>query len=231
MDTKRSLSLTLAAFALACAPEQRATVMLPVSAQGGDGGTFVLGDEVELVLEEAWITFGDLRLEEPHEVSWRSRLAPIGSAWAHPGHDFSGDTVGELLGGWTLDLLGEPLELGEATCLEGSFATARFAIAGSPAAFFAGVATLADGSGLDFELELELDDEITGVPIGLELDAQAPPAGLALQAFPSTMLSFIQWSTPDEDGDPTLTTAEGTVLEELRFGVMSTASYGLEIID
>ncbi len=45
------------------------------------------------------------------------------------------------------------------------------------------------------------------------------------------MLSFIQWTTPEEDGDETLTTAEGTVLEELRFGVMSTASYGLEIID
>jgi hypothetical protein len=223
------IPVLLSIFALsACAPEQRASLSVPVEA-GGDAASFVT-DDVEITLSEARIELSDLRLERPPEVSLRWRLAPIPVAWAHPGHDFSGDTSGELLGDWSVNLLGEPAYLGDALCYEGSYATGRVGLAGEPALVLAGVALTPSGA-RDFAFEVQLDDEISGIPFQHELSADSPPSGIGLSVKLAAMLGFVDWDTPDDDGDDILTTADGALGNSVPFGVMSTASYSLELWD
>ncbi len=204
----------------ACAHEQRESLSVPTRAIGLDAVTFTSADGVEIQLEEAWIVLADLRLE-----------APATTAAKHPGHDFSGATSCELLGAWELDLLGEARELGEASCLDGELATGRVVLAAEPALVLAGTATLVDETERPFLFELDLDDEITGIPMDAVLDAATPPAGLVLSVSPATMLSFVDWASEDSDGDDLLTTADDLLGNTVPFGVVSTNSFSLTIED
>lgn len=204
----------------ACAPESRESLWVPVQAAGLDGPVFTGSDDVEVQLEEAWVALSDLRLE-----------APSSAAAKHPGHDFSGATSCELLGSWELDLLGGALDLGDAACLDGELATGRVVLSATPGLRLAGVATLSDDSERPFAFELDLDDEITGIPVEAFLDAAAPPAGLQLGVSPVTMLSFVDWSSEDSDGDDLLTTADDLLGNTVPFGAVSTNSFSLALED
>jgi hypothetical protein len=202
----------------ACAQDQRETLMVPVQATGLGEAVVVTEDDVEVQLDEAWIVLADLRLE-----------APSTSAAKHPGHDFSGATSCELLGSWELDLLAEPVVLGDATCLDGELATGRLVLAATPALLLAGKAVLPDAAERSFSFELDLDDEVTGIPVEAWLDAAAPPAGITVGVAPQAMLSFVDWSSADSDGDETLTTADDLLGNTVPFGAVSTASFSIDI--
>jgi hypothetical protein len=203
-----------------CAYEQREGLYVPAWAGNLDPVTFTSADGVEIELEEAWIVLADLRLE-----------APSSGAAKHPGHDFSGATSCELLGSWELDLLGEPLELGEATCLDGELATGRVVLSATPALSLAGIASIPDGGERPFSFELDLDDEITGIPMDDYLDASAPPLRLVLGISPAAMLSFVDWSSEDSDGDDLLSIEDDLLGNTVTFGAVSTASFTLTIED
>jgi hypothetical protein len=222
----------LACVALAgCAQESRQSLTVPAWAESLDEASFVAADEVGITLEEAYVLLSDLRLESPSATArrWRPRL--IASAWAHPGHDFSGDTSCELLGDFVVDLLADPVDLGEAACLDGALATGRVWLTGEPALSLAGTAILPDATERAFRFELDLDEEVTGIEIETALDAGAPPASLTLGISPASMLSWVDWSSEDSDGDDLLTTADDLLGNTVPFGAVSTASFTLEIAE
>ncbi len=216
----RSLPISLALGLAACAHDHRESLSVPAWATGLDPATFTTADGVEIQLDEAWVVLADLRLE-----------APATTVAKHPGHDFSGDTSCELLGGWELDLLGAPLALGEAACLDGDLATGRVVVQADPALLLAGTATLADATERPFLFELDLDDEITGIPIEAFLDAAAPPSSIALGVSPATMLSFVDWSSEDSDDDELLTIADDLLGNTVPFGAVSTNAFTITIED
>ncbi len=184
-------------------------------------------DGVDVVLTEARWTVSDLRLESPpataRRVIWPS-LFPV--AHAHPGHDFSGGVSGELLGAWTLDLLGEPVELGTAKLLEGPYATARLHLDAAPALRLVGQAEV-DGASVPFAFELAHDAEITGIAFDATVDREAPPDALALGVDLAHALSFVDWRTP-AGADGVLTIADGALENIVTFGVVSAPTWTLK---
>ncbi|MBN1336711.1 MAG: hypothetical protein JXB39_12205 [Deltaproteobacteria bacterium] len=213
-----------------CSPESRGSLQIPVHLAGSDPATFVGSDGAEVRLDRALLVLSDLRLESPPTVARLRLPSPLRSAWAHPGHDFSGDTACELLGTWELDLLSDSgLDPGNATCLEGDLATGRVRLSAEPALDLAGEVTLEGGEKRSFHFEVFLDEEVAGIPIEARLDADAPPALLDLAASPATMLSWSDWSTEDEDQDGLLTLSDGALGNTVPFGVVSTASFTLDL--
>jgi hypothetical protein len=211
-------TITCALLSSACAHDHRESLSVPVQAMGLEEASHIAEDGTAVRLDEAWIVLADMRLE-----------APAASAAKHPGHDFSGETSCELLGSWELDLLADPVELGAATCLDGELATGRLVLSAHPALRLAGTATLPDATERSFSFELELDDEITGIPVDAWLDAAAPPAAVTVGVRPQTMLSFVDWSSEDSDGNGTLTTADDLLGNTVPFGAVSTASFSIVI--
>ena len=126
-----------------CAAD-RALMEVPVSLLAS--GSQVETDEgVAITLDTASATISDLRFEAPAATAWRwSGWSPIRAARAHPGHDFAGDVAGELVGTWTVDLLGDDLELGNAACYEGTYASARLTLLPDPTVLLEGVAQVED---------------------------------------------------------------------------------------
>lgn len=184
---------------------------------------------VTATLTAASMTLTDLRLEAPAETARRGPILPfISPALAHPGHDFAGDVAGELVGTWTLDLLAGPTALGSASCYEGSYATGRVGILPSPSVLLEGTATTLAGE-VAFRFTLEPDQEITGIPFAVELDADAPPAGITLGVDLGHALSFVDWATPDGDGDGLLTEADGVLANTVLFGVVATPTFTLAL--
>lgn len=213
---------------LAGCAEDRALLTLPVTASTSPGEVEP-AEGVAVTLTTASMTLSDLRLEAPAETARRVLPIPfVSTAYAHPGHDFAGDVGGELLGTWTLDLLGPPAELGAASCYEGSYATGRVNIEPSPAVTVEGTATTAAGD-VAFRFVVEPDQEITGIPFTAELDADAPPAGIALGVDLAHALSFVDWTTADADGDGVLTEADGALANTVVFGVVATPTFTLTL--
>jgi hypothetical protein len=140
----------------------------------------------------------------------------------------AGDVAGELVGTWTLDLLGAPTELGSASCYEGTYATGRVNVEPSPAVTLEGVATTSTGD-VAFRFVVEPEQEITGIPFEAELDADAPPSGLMLGVDLAHALSFVDWTTPDADGDGALTEADGALANTVLFGVVATPTFTLTL--
>lgn len=178
-------------------------------------------------LDEARVQIADLRFEGVRQAArWTPSL--VASAHAHAGHDFAGDVRAELLGSWSVDLLGDPTALGIADAYEAEIATASFQLGGDPTVELRGT-WQDDGPVLPFALTLSFVEPVAGVPFSAQLDADAPPAGVTLRFDPAHALSFIDWT--DEDGDGALTPSDGTVENTTRFGLVSTASWTFEMKD
>jgi hypothetical protein len=209
-----------------CAVDDRLALTVPVTARALENAPLSPAEGVTLTLTEAQLTLADLRLEAPAIVARRPSL--LRAAHAHPGHDPAGGVAGELLGEWTLDLLGEDTALGDASCYEGPLATARLSLVPTPALTLVGVAEV-DGAARPFTLTLSPEHEVTGLSIEAELDAASPPGGLSLSMDLNHGLSFIDWRTPDTDGDGALTEADGATLNTALFGLTSTLSWRLTL--
>lgn len=206
----------------ACAAD-RALLSAPVTLTPAQAD-FVLESGVEISLTGASLTVSSLRLESPAETAWRRRSL-IPAAHAHPGHDFAGAVAGELIGTWTLDLLGESVSLGEAACYEGEYATARLEVLPEPGVQLDGTATV-DGEVRDFSFSLAPDQEITGIPFAATLSADAPPSAVLLSVDLAHALSYADWHT---DSDGVLTTADGALENTVLFGMVSTPTYTLSL--
>jgi hypothetical protein len=198
---------------------------VPVTAASAEA-TIEPAAGVAVTLTSATLTLSDLRLETPATARWTPRVPGVSAALAHPGHDFAGSVAGELTGTWTLDLLADSTRLGDASCYEGDYATARLTLLPDPAAAFTGTVSVA-GVDRAFRLDLTPDQAITGILFEATLSAEAPPAGLTLSFDLAHALSFVDWSTPDADGDGVLTTADGPVANTALFGLVATPTYTL----
>jgi len=219
--------VALLALLVGCA-EDRALLTIPVRV-APSSGEVQPADGVTATLSAASMTLSDLRLEAPAETARTWRIpALVSTAVAHPGHDFSGDVAGELVGTWTLDLLGAPTELGSASCYEGSYETGRVRVAPSPAVLLEGSATT-DAGAVAFRFTVEPDQEITGIPFEVALDADTPPSGITLGVDLAYALSSVDWTTPDGDGDGVLTEADGALANTVTFGVVATPTFTLTL--
>lgn len=199
---------------IACSADNRQQLELPITAEGA---------AIESVqLDVAQVVVSDIRVEEPAAVAWRPSLIP--AAHAHPGHDMSGDTIGELLGTFTVDLLAEPTELGVATALEGELATGRVVLE----------SVLLEGTGPEgqaFSFDVPAQTEIVGIPTSGVLSPDAPPQGLSLGISAEHMISYVDWTTPDTDADGVLTLADGLLGNTVTFGAVSTASFTMTLVE
>lgn len=204
-----------------------APVEVDVPVRFAPGPKGVVPDEgVEITLTEARWTVSDVRLEAPPETASRpSWPVLVPAAHAHPGHDFAGDVAGELLGTWTLDLLGEPVELGTARMLDGSYATARLHLDADPTLRLAGEAVV-EGSTVPFDFEGAFERDITGIAFDAQVDPDAPPSALVLAVDLAHALSFVDWRTdPGDDG--ALSLADGALANTLIFGAVSAPTWSL----
>jgi hypothetical protein len=201
--------------------EERLPVAVPVSFEGATVNEIpVPGGAV--VLETAVLDVADLRFESGPDVAWAARLLPV--AYAHPGHDPAGDLRVELLGEWSLDLLGTPTELGVAEGFEGDLATARF---DAIHLALTGTFTSENGDSLPVELDLAIDRTISGIELApVVLDAEAPPETLVWTVDLQTALSFTPFA--DTDGDGRITTADEDVETTTVFGVTSIDSWAIQ---
>lgn len=206
----------------------RGSLDVPIQTQASPAD-LVLDSGVEIRLDTAALTFADLRFETPAHARARP-FSLVSTAHAHPGHGGVGDIAGELVGVWTVDLLGEGVALGAATFHEGDFATARLDLLPDPPVVLEGIATV-DGQDRPFAFEVAADAPLTGLGFSTTLDAAAPPAGVALDIDLAHALSQVDWATPDEDGDGVLRTPEGALENSVRFGITSSATYRLTVED
>lgn len=223
-DAERALlCVVLGVMVSACQDKGRQSVSVPIEVVPSSAE--VSGSEGAVVrLTEASVSFADLHLYGP---SASARVYPsvfIRPAHAHPGHSAAGDLSGELLGSWTVDLLGETVALGEARCWEGEVATGSLELVG--VASLVGEATV-DGQVVPFAFAPPLDASVGGIAVGLELDADSEQPTLQLAVDLSHVLSFVRWNTEDDDSDGVLTTADGELGNTVPFGLQSTAAYSL----
>jgi hypothetical protein len=128
------LALGLGSVLLACAPNEAPRVELPVVVDGTalTTSTTDLGWTIEF--EQARLAIADLQFTSAGEVE--SARQPSGAwlmsvllptAHAHPGHEESGQILGELFGSFVLDFVdGDGVELGLATLIVGEYTAANF---------------------------------------------------------------------------------------------------------
>ena len=211
-----------------------APVLRDVPVQGGgdlgEGATaaaFEL-DGVTVQLDLALVQVTDLRMQAPPEATAARAWTLPGVAHAHPGHDFSGDVMGELLGTWDLDLLAAPVELAAAACYSGDYETARLQV---------GTARLQgrlarDGVDLPFDLVLDLEQaEVTGIPLSWTLAAEGAVPTLVLTGAPQTMLAAAALAqAADSDGDGQLTISDGTLANSAPFGLLTTPAWTIQAL-
>lgn len=206
---------------LAGCGDDRGLVEVPVSAAPSEA-VLALDDDVAITLDTASVTFSALRFEGHLHAAKRWSLVP--TAYAHPGHGASGETAGELLGAWTVDLLGAPVSLGSAGIYEGSLETASIDV---EEVRLAGTATV-DGADVALDLVLEPDAPVAGVPFPVEVDADAPPSGITLSVDLAHALSAISWPRCDTDRDGVVTAEDDTDAAE---GVASASTWVLTLDD
>lgn len=210
--------------------EDRKALQLPVE-HVPSAASLALEGGVTVELSAALLTVADLQLEAPAETARaRTGWSLISTAHAHPGHDAAGELVGELAGSFSLDLLGEGSELGVAQCYEGELATASLTLLSEPAAVVEGTATVGTETRA-FSFVLAPEQDITGITLSGELDAERPPRALVYAVDLAQALSAVDWSTPDEDADGLLTTADGELANTVAFGLNSTPTHSLTLDD
>lgn len=219
----RLLSLALPLLA-ACAPaEEPPRVQLPlvVETSGVVPVSTDLGYEVELT--EARLVAEDFRFTTAGEAHARAlRFTWISTAHAHPGHFQAGTVTGELLGARAFDLVTSGAEIGIATLLPATYASAAFTFGrGSGDAGIAENDPLyghtaivraqasRDGRVVDADFVLDSPEGrvLTGVPFDLEVTAGTRGSlGLRLETFDalggSTLFDGLDFFAvdPDEDG-------------------------------
>jgi hypothetical protein len=213
-----------------CAIDDRMSIEVPVQSGGVDLGPFV--DEAGVTtVDEASVTFSDLRLEEPPATGLTARLGTaLGgtAAYAHPGHDYPGDVAGELLGTFTVDLLGAPDELGPAVCYDGRYATARVSVAGAFATF-GGTYSPQGGAPVPFHFVVSADQDILDLPFEVTLDAAAPPDAILVTFDVGRVFSYVDWSEGDTDADGVLTDADGSFGNTIRFGAVASPTWAVAL--
>ncbi len=219
------------ALAAACAVapgrgELQATVVaVPVSEttwQDADGNLFEL--------QHASIALENLYLHErgnTRAASWSPMGLFVGTAYAHPGHDDSGDVAGELLGSWPIDLLGGETELGQAILFEGALASATLGLADA-AVVLQGAVTDPSGTVRPFDFEVWPSQDLTGLPFDAAFSATERPT-LHVEVDAAWILSFVDWQADDTDGDGVLTEADADLEALVLFGVHSTGAYGVRV--
>lgn len=227
----QALLILLLSLPLSCVGESPTLMQVPVIFQPLTGSQLLLPDGSTLELSEARLRLADLRLERPVESqAWHWNPLKPAQAQAHPGHEFSGNVAGELLGTYTLDLLGEPVTLGQAQLYTGTFATAQLHLPGDSQGevlWLKGTHQTLEGLLLPVELSLSLEYEVHGIAFEYELAETAQESSLNLSLDVAHMLSFLDWSIGDEDGDGRLTLSDPSVYNPLVFGVSATPSYQL----
>lgn len=213
----RWLFLSLAA----CTAEPPRLYSVPVTADPVDGAGWTTDDGAAIALTAASLTFADLRLHTPPAaiVAWPA-LVPF--AYAHPGAAIRGETAGELLGTWTLDLLGGPVQLGSASCYLGQFSTASLQLAGALA--LQGTATPAGGEPVAFTFDAPLSDAAEDLPFEATL---TPDVSLTISVHAAAVLAHVDWSTTPAEGALTLT--DGALSNTVAFGARSAATWTLAV--
>lgn len=207
---------------LASCAVDRQLVQVPVR-EVGSASEFSPESGVDVRIDRAVLHVADFRFEGPATASW-SLPSLSSTAWAHPGHDFAGEVGGELVGTFEVDVLGEERELGIAECFEGTYATARFDLRGPVE--LEGIATV-DGQDRPFRFHFEAEEDISGVPFEAVIEPGDPSVLLAIDL--EHALSFVDWRTPDDDGDAVLTLSDGQIANTFTFGVHSTATYTMNL--
>lgn len=227
--------LVMSVFGLlgACQYESRALVDIPIEASGASEREWTLDGGGLLAIDEASVTFSDLRLEEPPAADLASllRSAPLGlwgaaPAYAHPGHDYPGDVAGELLGTFTVDLLAPAQALGAAPCYEGAYSTGRVTLSGT-ALHIAGSYTSPEGETVPLLLDVDVDQDIIGIPFDAEIAAESPPGAIVVRFDLRRALQFTDWSLPESDGDGEITMADSPYGNTVLFGAVSTPTWSL----
>jgi hypothetical protein len=233
--------------------EQPALVSVPIEVGPAQGDSFstVLGYDV--VLDTGVIVLGQLHFHEPKDVEETALLAPwlqplrlvLGpaSACAHPGHDMSGDVMGEWAGTTFIDLLAPAKSAGEGSFYEGPYETASLLLqidgvdadAGlddsSPAAghtlALSGTADRGDGP-IPFCFVVDHDETILGLDFDVTVATDAIPA-VTLLVDPAEILAHLEFADVDTDGDGTVTMNDADAVNPLLFGLESNLSYHYEI--
>ena len=205
----------------ACTAEPTRLYSVPVTADPVDGAGWTTDDGVAIALTSATVTFADLRLHTPPAdmVVWPALLP---TAYAHPGAAIRGETAGELLGTWTLDLLGGPVQLGTASCYLGACATASLQLAG--ALSLRGSATPAGGEPIAFTFDADLSDMVEDLLFETTL---TPASALTLSVNSASVLAPVDWSTEPADGALTLT--DGALANTVAFGARSADTWTLTV--
>ncbi len=213
---------TATLLALTSCIEERLPVTVPVVFEGASSSSIPVEGGV-LELDTATALAADLRFESAPDVAWVPRLLPV--AHAHPGHDFAGSLRAELLGEWTLDLLGGSTDLGIANGFEGDLATARFDVGQLQVT---GLYTPDDGTPIPVELDLPLDRAVVGIGVEpVELSAVAPLEGLVWTVDLQAVFAFTPFA--DSDGDGRITPADQDVTNTLVFGATSIDSWAVQV--
>ena len=204
-----------------------APVLLDVPARAGWGGSFAwtTADGHAVELTDASLPIVSLRLEAPPEalVALPS-LLPV--ARAHPGHDASGAVGGEWLGEAALTL-GGITRLGLARCYTGTYVTGRLQLQGDLR--LAGTVTLAGGGVVPFDFSGPIDREVSGVSFVAQIHEDPAPRAIVLTAWPEELLRWAGWLT--DPGDGLLDLGDGTLANSVPFGVVSSASWSLELAE
>ncbi|MBL8617252.1 MAG: hypothetical protein JNM72_16705 [Deltaproteobacteria bacterium] len=236
----RSPLLLLPLVLFGCAGKEPGSITVPLqwAAAPTEGTLRPAGRTVEVSLQEGSVSFADLRLHAPAAAArrWGPADLLVGRAHAHPGHDPAGDVRLEALGAWTEDLraASDGASLGALSGREGEVATASLRLhAGAPQTLV-GVLT-EGGQQLPFALSVTIDDPIEGVEATALLQAEAPPTAVRLGLDPQAALLPLLESGPlaglDTDGDGALTAADAGAENSLRFGLLSTLSWTIEVLE
>lgn len=229
---KQLLFLAAALSLVACgAEQQRRTLPIEVTAARSSepnhhGWT--------VTLDRAKASLGPVRFFSG-KAAIASRFHPlsllVGTAWAHPGHDDVGDTMGELLQTRTVDLLSAtPVELGVADAVTGEYGSAELELpAGSDlegaSVRLAGTATAEDGTMVRFRASLVVPGAISGV--AFERSVGTEPGRVRITVDLGRWLSRIDFAragTADAGGVVTFA-ADSQAMNALTRGVEDVSAY------
>lgn len=175
--------------------------------------------------------------------SWWARLAPIGTAYAHPGHYIAGRAMGQMLMPFSADLLAGPTALPQGEGITGLVRSASFSFAapsagpalaalGGHAAVAEGVATKGDKV-IHFALAADLadvahtakDGVVTGCGFA-ERDVEAPGT-VTVTVKPRVWFNLVDFSElpPGTAEAPSIADASSTAHIAFALGLGQLSAY------